>query len=217
MISVNNGSTSNTFYFVLRDSTSHAPNTGVTVTDIDTYYVLPRVAISAKTDCSALASASASFTAGGAYHVGQGLYRIDFTDSAFNAGIGTRVTLIVVCAGCDTTFLMVQLTPPVNATAISDDATVADALELLFDNSPRAAVTNGFAPSGTHFEATGLSAAINNFYAGAYCLLTSGTLAGQARKITAWDYMTSDLTVGSAFSSTPAVGTTFIILGRSGT
>ena len=55
-----NGSTDVTTYFVLRDSTAHAPKTDITVTDLDLYYVTPLAAISAKADATALAVADSA-------------------------------------------------------------------------------------------------------------------------------------------------------------
>lgn len=116
MVIVNNGASDVTMYFVLRDSTTHAPKTDVTVTDIDLYYVKERAAISSKIDCTALLAADSAHTDGGAFHVGQGMYRIDCPDEAFNGGVGKRVNLIVVCTGVDTTFFEVTLSPAVNVT-----------------------------------------------------------------------------------------------------
>ena len=107
---VANGSTDVTTYFVLRDSTNHAPKTDVTVTDIDLYYVEELAAISSKVDATALAAADSAHSDNKAYHVGQGLYRIDWPDTCFNGGVGKKCILIVVCSGVDTTFLEVELT-----------------------------------------------------------------------------------------------------------
>lgn len=107
---VQNGATDVTTYFVLRDATTHAPKTDVTITDIDLYYVEQGAAISAKADATALAAADSAHTDSYAFHVGQGLYRIDWPDTCFNGGVGKVTNLIVVCTGVDTTFLEVELT-----------------------------------------------------------------------------------------------------------
>jgi hypothetical protein len=114
-----NGSTDVTTYFVLRDSTNHNPKTDVTVTDIDLYYVEQGEAIAAKVDATALAAADSAHADNKAFHVGQGLYRIDWPDAAFDGGVGKHVILIVVCAGVDTTFLDVELSPAVNVKQIN--------------------------------------------------------------------------------------------------
>jgi hypothetical protein len=74
---VPNGSTDVTTYFVLRDSTNHAPKTDVTITDIDLYYVEELTAISSKVDATALDAANSAHADNKAFHVGQGMYRID--------------------------------------------------------------------------------------------------------------------------------------------
>jgi hypothetical protein len=114
-----NGSTDVTTYFVLRDSTNHNPKTDVTITDIDLYYVEQGAAISAKVDATALAAADTAHTDNYGFHVGQGLYRIDWPDAAFDGGAGKHVILIVVCSGVDTTFLDVELSPSVNVASIN--------------------------------------------------------------------------------------------------
>lgn len=115
---VENGQKDVTSYFVLRDSTAHAPKTDVTITAIDLYYVTEGSAISSKTDCTALAAADSVHSDGKAFHCGQGLYRIDWPDDAFDGGVGKRVYLIVVCSGVDTEFKEVELSPPANVTQV---------------------------------------------------------------------------------------------------
>jgi hypothetical protein len=105
-----NGTADVTTYFVLRDSTNHAPKADVTITDIDLYYVEELAAISAKADATALAAADSAHSDSKAFHIGQGLYRVDWPDTCFNGGVGKKCILIVVCSGVDTTFLEVELT-----------------------------------------------------------------------------------------------------------
>jgi hypothetical protein len=107
-----NGSADVTTYFVLRDSTNHVPKTDVTITDIDLYYLEQGAAMAAKVDATALDAADSAHADNKAYHCGQGLYRIDWPDEAFNGGVGKKVELIVVCTGVDTTFLEVELKDP---------------------------------------------------------------------------------------------------------
>lgn len=107
-----NGSTDVITYFVLRDSTNHAPKTDVTITDIDLYYLEQGTAMAEKVDATALDAADSAHADNKAYHCGQGLYRIDWPDEAFNGGVGKKVELIVVCTGVDTTFLEVELKDP---------------------------------------------------------------------------------------------------------
>lgn len=122
---VANGSTDVTTYFVLRDSTNHAPKTDVTVTDIDLYYLEQGAAMAAKVDATALDAADSAHADNKGYHCGHGLYRIDWPDEAFNGGVGKRAYLIVVCTGVDTTFLEVELSPNVNTNSLTADVITA--------------------------------------------------------------------------------------------
>ena len=112
-----NGATDVTTYFMLYDSTNHEPKTDITITDIDLYYIEEREAMAAKVDATALAAADSAHAANKAFHVGLGLYRVDWPDAAFDGGAGTKVNLIVVCAGVDTSILEVELSVSVGAVA----------------------------------------------------------------------------------------------------
>ena len=129
------GATDVTEYFVMRDSTNHAPKTDVTITDIDIYYQEQGAAQSAKADLTALAAANSAHADNKGYNCGNGLYRIDWPDAAFDGGAGKSVVLIVVCTGCDTIYREIQLSPPVDIIAISGDTTAADNCELMFDGT----------------------------------------------------------------------------------
>ena len=129
-----NGATDVTTYFVLRDSTTHVPKTDVSVTDIDLYYLEQGAAMAAKVDVpEALAAADSAHADNKAFHCGQGLYRVDWPDEAFNGGIGKRAYLIVVCTGVDTEIHEVILSPPADAVAVSGDKEAADILELFVE------------------------------------------------------------------------------------
>src|SRR5574343_858723 len=120
-----NGTADVTTYFVLRDSSTGLPKTDVTVTDIDLYYLEQGAAMAAKVDATALAAADSAHADNKGYHCGQGLYRIDWPDEAFNGGVGKRAYLIVVCTGVDTTFLEVELSPNVNTNSLTADVITA--------------------------------------------------------------------------------------------
>ena len=130
-----NGATDVTEYFVMRDSTTHAPKTDVTITDIDIYYQEQGAAQSAKADLTALAAANSAHADNKGYHCGNAVYRIDWPDAAFDGGAGKSVILIVVCTGCDTIYREIQLSPPVDIIAISGDSTAADNLEAAADGT----------------------------------------------------------------------------------
>lgn len=117
-----NGSTDVTTYFVLNDSVNHVPKSDITVTDLDLYYVEQGSAITVKADATALDAADSVHSDNKAFNVGQGLYRIDWPDEAFNGGIGKRVYLIVVCSGVDTAVKEVELSAPVDTGAVESIA-----------------------------------------------------------------------------------------------
>ena len=125
MRSIPTGSTDVTMYFVMRDSTNHAPKTDATITNIDVYYQEQGAAQSAKADLTALAAADSAHADNKGYHCGNGLYRIDWPDAAFDGGAGKSVILVVVCTGCDTIYREVQLisaTRGLAGTALPDAA-----------------------------------------------------------------------------------------------
>ena len=154
-----NGATDVTTYFVLRDSTTHVPKTDVSVTDIDLYYLEQGAAMAAKVDVpEALAAADSAHADNKAFHCGQGLYRVDWPDEAFNGGIGKRAYLIVVCTGVDTEIHEVILSPPADAVAVSGDAAAADILELFAESLKS---DTGQLDSGTLADDTITAASIN--------------------------------------------------------
>ncbi len=129
-MTVQNGATSVITYFVLRDQTAGTVDTGVTLANIDMYYVEEQAAISGKIDAAAHGAATDAWTSGEVFHCGFGVYRIDWPDAAFDSGIGKKVQLIVIDGdgGAFTEILEVELSPPTNVITIEGtDAT--DALD----------------------------------------------------------------------------------------
>lgn len=118
---VQSGATDVTTYVVLRDSATKAPKTDVAVADIDLYYVEEKAAMSAKVDAAALDAATSDHADNKAFHVGLGLYRVDWPDAAFDGAAGKRAWLIVVAPGADTEFIEVELSVRVSANVISVD------------------------------------------------------------------------------------------------
>ena len=156
-----------TTYVHLDDSTTHAPNASVTVTDIDLYYVKELAAISAKVDCTALAAATSAHADNKAFNVGQGIYRIDWPDAAFSGSVGTKVELIVVCASIDTVFIEVELSPSVSAAGAGSTAwtyTVTDSVTA--DPIPFAEVRISTDVAGTNViaRATSNTSGVATFY-----------------------------------------------------
>ncbi len=82
-------------YFYVTDP-NRDPNTSPNVADYDLYYVEEGRAMSAKADVTALAAADSAHADNKAFHVGQGIVRVDFPDAAFDGGVGKIVECIIV-------------------------------------------------------------------------------------------------------------------------
>jgi hypothetical protein len=113
MLIIPNSSIDITTYVMLKDTTNKLPKTDCTVTDIDLYYIEEGAAMSAKVDCLALGSADAAHTDNSGFHIGEGIYRIDWPDAAFDGGVRKKVYLVVVHASCVTEYIEVLLSPAV--------------------------------------------------------------------------------------------------------
>jgi hypothetical protein len=74
------------------------------------------------------------------------------------------------------------------------------------------AVVDDAANSETTFE-TDLASAVNDYWKDALLLFTSGTLAGQVKKITAYTGATKFVTCG-AFTAEPTAGDAFVLINR---
>ena len=206
MLKIPKDSADVTTYFVLRDSTTHLPKTGVTVTGIDLYYVTYRAAISAKADCAALGAANSAHADNSGFEIGLGLYRIDWPDIWTDA-VKSVVNLIVVCSGCDTVFQEVEITglPAVVAGATGG-------LQIVGAAITGAVATDG-GNSATVFKTT-LTSAVDNFYNDCLLLITSGAMIGQVKKITDYDGANKIVTVGTGFTATPADAVTFLVVNQ---
>lgn len=107
------GSTDVTTYFKLVHPTTGVPVTGATITDLDITYVRDRAAAT-KADLTALAAVDSVHGDNKAIQIdatnAPGLYRVDFPDAAFAAGVA-RVQLIVNGAAVDPAVIEVELLP----------------------------------------------------------------------------------------------------------
>ena len=114
-----NDSTSVSLYVVIQDS-SGDPNTGVTITDLDFFWIEQGAAVESDITITALSAADAVYATGQAIHVQSGMYRVDFPDDCFNGGIGKQVQLIVDDTGTSnrTAFLTVMLSPQVDVNTV---------------------------------------------------------------------------------------------------
>lgn len=113
MMLVKAGSTDVTTYFHLRLAASGADATGLTITNIDLQYTRSGVAPTAKVDATALAATDSAHGDNQAIEIDAtdqpGLYRVDWPDAAFAAGV-REVLLTVKVATAFTETLRVQIT-----------------------------------------------------------------------------------------------------------
>ena len=121
------GSTDVTTYLKLIDPAAGTPETGLTITDLDLTYVRDRAAAS-KADATALAAVDSAHGDNKAFEVDgtntPGLYRVDWPDAAFAAGVD-RVQLCVNGAAIDPAYIEVELGAEIGTdgkTLISTDA-----------------------------------------------------------------------------------------------
>lgn len=107
-------------YFVMVDRTTGLRDTGVTIANLEMYYIEDQAAESADVFVGAHGAVTDAHTDGECIHVGHGVYRIDWTDDAFDGGVGKRVQLTVVDgdAGAKTETLVILLSPPSNVTQL---------------------------------------------------------------------------------------------------
>ena len=126
------GSTSVTRVIRLYDATTGAPITGVTVTDLDYWYIRTEtdndVTLSSKGDVTDLTSLTAAFSGGGMYEVGYGWYRFDIPDAANVAGAIQSVIVIEDAASSTirSESIEIDLLPvPADVIAMDDDVIAA--------------------------------------------------------------------------------------------
>ena len=120
-MNVTGGSTDVTTYFVLRLAATGVEATGLTIANMDLQYTRSGVAPTAKVDATALAATDTAHTDNYGIEVDAtdqpGLYRIDWPDAAFAAGV-KEVLLTVKVATCFTEHMAVEIDPPVNVTKL---------------------------------------------------------------------------------------------------
>lgn len=137
------------FYAVSKDGD---PNTSPVLGDYDLYYCKMGAAMSSVANVSALDTATSNWAANKAYHVGQGVIRVDVPDAAFAGAPGDLVIIRLVdvsgaaAAAGEDKFepIYVQLTPPVQTHAMSTayEALLSTAAEV-------ASATNDAVVAGT--------------------------------------------------------------------
>lgn len=131
---VTGGDTNVTTYFALRLSADGTAATGLTLIDFDLQYVRSGAAPSAKVDASALAATDSTHSDNGVFEIDStdqpGLYRVDWPDAAFAAGV-REVILTVKIATAFTEYLAVGIDPPVDVTKVAGTSQTAGDLAAL--------------------------------------------------------------------------------------
>ena len=125
------GSTNVTTYFALRLAADGTAATGLTITGFDLQYVRSGVAPVAKVDATALAATDSAYAANKAIEIDAtdqpGLYRVDWPDAAFVAGV-REVILSVKVATAFTEHLRVEIDGEVNVVEWAGTDVVAGAI-----------------------------------------------------------------------------------------
>lgn len=142
------GSTNVVTYWKLVDPTAGTPETGLTIANLACCYVRDGADHSASTALTALATVTTAHTDNYGIEIDAtacpGLYRVDFPDAAFAAGVA-RVQLIVTGAAIDPAVIEVELpvwlTPITGATVRAVNA--ADAALSTYAGGAVASVTAG--------------------------------------------------------------------------
>jgi len=137
-MSVKGGATNVTRYFMVRLVADGTAATGLTPATFDMQYTRNGAAPAAKADGSALSTTADAHSDNGIIEVdatdSPGLYRTDWPDAAFAAGVDDVMLLLTYDATVFAEALRVDIDPPVNVVAVSADQTAADNLELACAN-----------------------------------------------------------------------------------
>lgn len=205
---VTKGSTDRSVVLRIIDETTGVPETGVVfnTSGIALWY---RREGAAKTDITeaTLAALTTAHADGGFLHIADGCYRLDLPDAAFATAanyvdVGGTVTGMIVIGG------------RVRLVDYSLEDAVRMGLSALVSTAlATGAVTTDGGNSATSFE-TDLAQTTNDYWKDSYLLLTSGVLAGQQKRITAYNGTTKIITVSGGFTGTPADGVSFAIINR---
>ena len=211
------GSTDVTTYFKLRLAADGTAATGLTITDFDLQYVRSGVAPVAKVDATALGATDSAHADNKAFEIDAtdqpGLYRVDWPDAAFVAGV-REVILTVKVATAFTEELRVTIDGEVNVvqwlgTAVSANTAGIPNVDMVrITNSTNPANTlsswlqtsvNGIADSGT--TTTMVDAALSQadgVWNGAMLLFKTGANNGYSALVTDFDAASDTITFAPA-------------------
>lgn len=157
---ITGGDTNVTTYFMLRQTVDGTAATGLTITTFDLQYTRTGDSPAVKVDATALAAVNSAHADNQMFEVdatsSPGLYRVDWPDAAFAAGVRQVHLSVKFDSTVFTEMLAVDIDPPVNVTkwlntavtistttakpevdmfSMSDDATAANNAELDYDGT----------------------------------------------------------------------------------
>jgi len=172
------------------DSTDGTPETGIAFNTAGISLWYRRDGAAAVTITPAdLAALTTGHTDGGVKHINHGNFRLDVPDAAFAAGVD-----MVVIGGSATGMIFTD-----------------QQIQLKYEpQALRVATATGGGASTCTLDAS--ASAGTNFYIGNILQILSGTGAGQARLITAYNGTTKVATVDTAWATNPGSGSVFAIL-----
>ena len=215
-------STDITLQIKLRSNTTGALLTGVTITDLDLYYIRVEddedVTLSAKADFTALTALTDAHTDNKAIEIGLGYYRIDIPDAAFATGVTTGSIIVVDGSGTPAVltatidFQLVDFNPYDLKSEIVDEFETqsqadptgfhVNTMEVvgltpltLADIRPESVVSlvrNDSTTSTASIIYTELTEATANHFRNLTIYFTSGVLAGQGRRVSTYSHDGTD-------------------------
>lgn len=97
---------------------------------------------------------------------------------------------------------------------VSGDSVAADRMEAFFEGAVAAGSVNDAGATTTGFIGDNSLSSVDDFYNDMALVFTSGALANQSRRVDDYTGATRTFSFSSAFTSAPANGSSFVVLGR---
>jgi hypothetical protein len=213
-------STDVTTYFHLVHPTTFVPVTGLTITDLDATYIRDRAA-AVKADLTALAAVDSAHGDNKAIQIdatnAPGVYRVDWPDAAFIAGV-SRVHLVVNGAAIAPTVIEVELSPTGDvADAVWDEVLTVAGHDVAYSAGQRLrlqvlrqGVATGGGPSTITLAL--VESATDHLFNENIVSIVAGVGVGQTRLIAEYNGATKVATVDKAWFVEPIAGSTYEIL-----
>ena len=205
------GSTNQSIYFKLVDPTDGTPETGLVIAALTASYVRDRTA-AATNALAALGAVNAAHADNGAIEIDAvncpGLYRVDYPDAAFAAGVD-RVQLVVNGAAIDPAVIEVELAATLDiADAVWDEVLTEATHDVGYSAGQRLRLlimTGAAAQGGTANTITlaVTESAVDHIFNENIISIVSGTGAGQTRLIAEYVGATRVATVDKAWFVNP--------------